>query len=101
MHQLPQTGYLRLPQIIGQREVTEEEAARNKREAGTARASGKKPHTKPTRARRAIPAIIPVCKSSWWAGVASGKYPQPYRGLGSRTTVWRVEDIRNLLQREA
>jgi prophage regulatory protein len=97
MHQLPETGYLRLSQIIGQRVVTEEEAAQNRHDAEAARSSGKEPNTKPKRARRAIPAIVPVGKSHWWAGVASGKYPKPYRGLGLRTTVWRVEDIRGLI----
>lgn len=41
------------------------------------------------------PALIPVSKSTWWAGVASGKFPQPVR-LG-RCTMWREEDIRKLL----
>lgn len=39
---------------------------------------------------------IPVSRSSWWAGVKSGKYP-PSLKLGPRTTVWRVDDIRALL----
>jgi len=43
-----------------------------------------------------ILAAIPVCKSSWWNGVKSGKYPKPVK-LGPRTTVWRVEDIRALI----
>ena len=34
---------------------------------------------------------IPVSKSSWWAGVAAGRYPQPLK-LGPRITVWRAED---------
>lgn len=41
--------------------------------------------------------FIPVSKSSWWAGVASGKYPKSIK-LGSKTTVWRVEDIRALIE---
>ncbi len=40
--------------------------------------------------------IIPVGKSSWWAGVANGRYPQPVK-LGPRTTAWRCEDIRALI----
>jgi predicted DNA-binding transcriptional regulator AlpA len=43
-----------------------------------------------------IPAIIPVCKSTWWAGVKSGRYPKPVK-LGERCTAWRVEDIRALI----
>lgn len=44
-----------------------------------------------------ILAIIPVSKSTWWAGVRSGRYPQPTRTLGERITAWRVEDIRALI----
>ena len=48
--------------------------------------------------RKGIPPIIPVSKSSWWAGVKSGKYPKPVK-LSARCTCWRVEDIRELLER--
>ena len=41
--------------------------------------------------------IIPVSKSTWWAGVKSGRFPQPVK-LGPRTTAWRVEDIRKLIE---
>jgi predicted DNA-binding transcriptional regulator AlpA len=66
--QLPETGYLRLPQIIGDK-----------------------------KARPRIPALIPVGKSTWWNGVRSGRYPAPVRTLGKRITAWRVEDIRALI----
>lgn len=69
MNQLPVTGYLRLPQIIGN------------------------PKTNPP-----IPALIPVSKSTWWSGVKSGRYPQPVRTLGMRITAWRVEDVRELIK---
>jgi prophage regulatory protein len=62
------TGFLRLPQIIGDRN-----------------------------AKPPIPPIIPVSKSTWWAGVRTGRYPQPTRALGARITAWRVEDIRALI----
>ncbi len=71
IHQLPQTGYLRLWHILGD------------------------PKASPP-----IPPIIPVSKSTWWAGVKSGRYPQPTKKLGKRITAWRVEDIRALLQSE-
>jgi predicted DNA-binding transcriptional regulator AlpA len=41
---------------------------------------------------------IPVGKSTWWAGVKSGRFPQPVK-LGPRITAWRVEDIRDLIMR--
>ncbi len=41
--------------------------------------------------------IIPVGKSTWWAGIQSGRFPKGVK-LGPRTTAWRVEDIRQLLQ---
>lgn len=68
MHRLPETGYLRLPQIVGD------------------------PNAEPP-----IPAIIPISRSSWWAGVKSGRYPKPVK-LGPRTTAWSVESIRSLIQ---
>ncbi len=69
MYQLPETGYLRLSQIIGN-----------------------------LKSNPPIPPIIPVSKSTWWAGVKSGRYPKPVRTLGQRITAWRVEDIRSLIQ---
>jgi prophage regulatory protein len=68
-YQLPETGFVRLSQIIGN------------------------PDAEPP-----IPPIIPVKKSTWWAGVKSGRYPQPVRTLGARVTAWRVEDIRALIE---
>jgi len=46
---------------------------------------------------RGIPPIIPVSRSSWWAGVKSRKYPVPVRHGG--VTMWRVKDIRSLIAR--
>ena len=40
---------------------------------------------------------IPVSKSTWWAGVKDGRFPQPMK-LGKRVTVWRVEDILELIE---
>lgn len=71
MHQLPETGYLREKQILGDKKA--------------------KPPT---------PAIIPVCHSSWWSGIKSGRYPKPVK-LGPRTTVWTVESIRKLIENPA
>lgn len=42
---------------------------------------------------------VPVSKSTWWAGVKSGRFPKPVR-LGPRITAWRVEDIRALIDRQ-
>lgn len=46
--------------------------------------------------KKGIPPIIPVSKSTWWAGVKSGRYPKPIK-LGERTTCWNVNDIRQLI----
>lgn len=67
MHHLPETGFLRLPQIIGN-----------------------------SKADPPIPAIIPVKKSCWWEGVRTGRFPKPVK-LAPRVTAWRVEDIRALI----
>ena len=68
MHQLPEVGFLRLPQIIGN------------------------PLAQPP-----VPPIIPVKKSCWWAGVRSGRYP-PAIKLSPKVTVWDVRAIRALVE---
>jgi prophage regulatory protein len=40
--------------------------------------------------------LIPVGKSTWWAGCSSGRYPKPIK-LGPGVTVWRMSDIRALI----
>ena len=67
-HPLPETGFLRLAQIIGD-----------------------------PRANPPIPAIIPVGKSTWWAGIKTGRYP-PGVKISPRCTAWRVEHIRALIE---
>jgi len=44
--------------------------------------------------------IFPVSKSTWWAGVKSGRFPQSVK-LAPRTTAWRVEDIQKLINEVA
>jgi prophage regulatory protein len=41
--------------------------------------------------------IFPVGKSTWWAGVKNGRFPKGVK-LGPRTTAWRCEDIRALIE---
>lgn len=67
---LPETGFLRINDIIG------------------CKATDKKP---------AIRGLYPVSRSTWWNGVRSGRYPQPVR-IGERCTAWRAEDIKNLIE---
>ncbi len=67
MHNLPETGFLRLPQILGNKKTTPP-----------------------------IPALIPVSKSTWWEGVKTGRFPKGIK-LGERITVWAVEDIRKYI----
>ena len=71
MHMFPETGYLRLSQIIGN-----------------------------AKADPPIPPIVPVSKSTWWAGGKIGRYPKPVK-LGPRITAWRVEDIRAFIANRA
>ncbi|MCL7997025.1 AlpA family phage regulatory protein [Brucella sp. BE17] len=42
--------------------------------------------------------LIPVSKSTWWAGVKDGRFPKPLK-LGPKITVWRAEDIHALIQK--
>jgi predicted DNA-binding transcriptional regulator AlpA len=41
---------------------------------------------------------FPVSRSTWWAGVKSGRFPQSVK-IGARTTAWRSADIESLIQR--
>lgn len=43
--------------------------------------------------------VVPVSKSSWWAGVREGRFPRPTKKFGPRITAWDVKDIRALLER--
>lgn len=58
MHDLPETGFLRLPQVLE---------------------------------------FIPLCKTSWWNGVRSGRFPKPVK-ISEHCTAWRAEDIRALIK---
>jgi len=68
-HTMPETGFLRATQIIGNR-------------------------------KRGIAPIVPISRTAWWKGVKEGRFPQPIR-LGPKTVVWRVEDIRKLIEQAA
>ncbi len=39
---------------------------------------------------------VPVSRATWWAGVKTGRFPQPVK-LGPRTTCWRSADIDTLI----
>ncbi|WOH37682.1 AlpA family phage regulatory protein [Thalassotalea fonticola] len=66
-NQLPNYGYLRITQILGDQNAIPP-----------------------------IPAIFPIGKSSWWLGIKQGRYPKPVK-LGPNTTAWKVEDIKRLI----
>lgn len=42
--------------------------------------------------------IIPISRSAWWNGCREGKFPQPIK-LGPKTTVWKLSEIQELLNR--
>lgn len=65
---LPETGFLRLSQILGDK-----------------------------KSDPPIPAIYPVSKSTWWNGVRDGRFPKPVK-LSIRCTAWRASDIRDLVE---
>ena len=64
MNSLPNSGFIRLPQIIGDR-----------------------------RAKPPTPPVIPIKRSTLYAWVKDGRFPAPVR-LGVRCSAWRVEDGR-------
>lgn len=41
--------------------------------------------------------LIPVSKSTFWAGVKNGRYPKPVK-ISPRCTAWRVKDILAFIQ---
>ncbi len=41
--------------------------------------------------------LLPVGRSTWWAGVRTGRYPQPVR-LGPGVTCWWLADILALIE---
>lgn len=41
--------------------------------------------------------LYPVGKTSWYNGIASGRYPKPVK-LSERTSAWRVADIKKLIE---
>jgi prophage regulatory protein len=41
--------------------------------------------------------LIPIGKSTWWAGVKSGRYPKPLK-LYPNVSAWPVEQIRELIE---
>lgn len=69
MSALPLTGFLRLKDIIGDRNATPP-----------------------------IPALLPISRSAFYQGVRDNRFPRPLR-LGPRMSVWRVEDILELIRR--
>ena len=48
--------------------------------------------------RTGLAPLIPVSPATWWAGVKSGRFPKAYK-IGPRTTAWKAEDIRALIDR--
>jgi len=66
---LPETGFVRLPQIIGNK-----------------------------KAKPPVPGLIPVSRAAWWDGIKRGLYPRG-RKIGPRITAWKVEDIRALIDK--
>lgn len=41
--------------------------------------------------------LIPVSRSTWYAGIIAGRFPRG-RKLGERTVVWSAADIRQILE---
>lgn len=48
-------------------------------------------------AKRGIPAIFPVSKSTWFDGIKTGRYPAGVK-LSARCTAWPVSDILALIE---
>lgn len=46
-------------------------------------------------------ALLPVSKSTFWAGLKSGRYPLTPVKLSERCTAFRVEEVKALLEQLA
>lgn len=44
-----------------------------------------------------IPPLIPIGKSTWWAGVKSGKFPQPVKPISVKVVVAFVKNYADFL----
>lgn len=73
MNSLPETGYLRLSQIIGRK--------------ASKRGEDDSSHD--------VAPLFPVSRTTWWKLVTTGQAPKPVKLGGS--TLWRCEDIRALI----
>jgi len=43
--------------------------------------------------------IIPVSRATWYAGMKERQFPKPIKLVGKRIAVWRVEDIKQLVEK--
>ena len=80
--ELPTEGFIRQPDLIGAKPVTEQQAQKNRRE-------GKSPvRPRPTRA-----GIVPFSSATLWRKVKAGQFPKPVK-LSPGITAWNVKDVR-------
>lgn len=42
--------------------------------------------------------VLGIGKTTFWEGIKTGRFPAPVK-LGPRTAAWRVQDIRDLIER--
>ena len=66
---LPETGYVRLPQLIGN-----------------------------LKANPPIPGIIPISKSTLYSWIKNKRFPGQVK-IGPRTSAWKIEDLREFISR--
>jgi predicted DNA-binding transcriptional regulator AlpA len=50
---------------------------------------------------RQVLKLLPISKSSWYAGIREGKYPKPANIAGGRSVFWRSSDIDALIESAA
>jgi predicted DNA-binding transcriptional regulator AlpA len=113
MTQLNESGYLKLVQIIGQKGVSAEQAAENKRKGevleaaererqaaelkrqGKDKANAKKwrAHTGPRRARAAVPGLCPMSRSTAYLMMKNGTFPKPVKGICARAVFFSAAAV--------
>ena len=81
---LPLTGYLRLNQIIGTLAASPRKKRRETRQTEVT----------------FYPPLVPISKTTLWDMVKKSKFPAPVK-LSERCTAWRVEDVKQWLEKAA
>jgi prophage regulatory protein len=87
------------PQLPHTQAIAPTSARAPERRTATATAGESPPRIDPESELWRLPAVlahVPISRSSWFAGVKSGRYPKPIR-ISERRVAWRASEIRSFV----